>query len=231
MVTTTTTNEQGTPMEQSSTEAFIQSITADIKREVLTRYRPADYLADDEIKIELEEALKKEVDFCRMVLDAYNRWSQEEDPVVLWDIDDNVGKSFATAGESPNQIVYTWRFRACLMPLIDHLQAQYPNIKNGILSDRPELEKQLNDPKLLEALSTWVDHQHLYTSRTITPSDEITKFFEERDEYPDTGQLQKLTIIRDLQQRGLNIKVVDDNQVAKTMEDDGVYTHYLMPDV
>src|SRR3989344_6047935 len=91
-------NDNGVPIpsELPSKPEIVSTILAETEREIGALYKKLlvnkpevleEYLEED-----LPRALERENKFAQAILDAYEVWSLEENVVVLWDIDDNIGK-------------------------------------------------------------------------------------------------------------------------------------------
>lgn len=206
-------------------DKFQQDFGSQISQVVREMYEATEFPAYD-----LNDVLESEVGFTRSVVDAYERWATEDNPIVLWDIDHTIGK-YDLATEPP-----MWRFRPSIQFLLRFLQDEFPNVTNGILTDRTEIEAQLDDADLLQPLSMFFDRHHLYSSRGIElklSEEEINDLDQEVyrsiGRYPVTGHKEKLVVLRRLTGDGLNVKSIDDNHVAESMGDNGVCVFECQP--
>jgi len=211
-------------------EEFIAVISGQLETEITERLSdPCLDLFDDEIAAYTVRALEIEKTFCREVVSSYGRWALETSPLVLWDVDNTLGKHISVTAADPSKITYAWKFRPALVPLLTYLRERFPQVRNGLISNRAQLEEQLADPKYLAPVQSFFDATHLYSCSEVQPSQEVELYFKALDVLPDGDHKKKLTILRNLQAAGVNVKVIDDNQVAKTLGEDGLYTYSLVP--
>lgn len=204
-------------------EKIIERIKASKEGEMLFDF-------DDEMdQEELEESVEREIKFAESVIQKYTDWSQEESPIVLWDIDDTLVRN-VYSDDAPNGMYQAIRVTA--LELLSFLKEKFPNITNGILSNRDELEEQLNNPERLQVLSDFMNRDYLYTSRHEDVPKEVEDEFRElfKNGYYNVNgdSQQKNMVINRLKEEGLNIKVIDDNQIAELQGDDGLYVYELM---
>ncbi len=188
----------------------------------------ASWLTKEELLEDYKKALEKEKGFCKVVVAAYEKWSVEPEPLVLWDIDDTLGKYFPVVAEDGGEVL-EWKLRPSLPFLLPYLRGNFPTIRNGLLSNRIDLNTQLEMPDQLGSIADFFDTSHLYSCRGQAPSPVVKAHFREIGVYPDGDHERKLTIVWNLRDRGLNVKVIDDNRVAKTLGEDGVFTFYVAP--
>lgn len=173
----------------------------------------------------IPEVIRKEMLFATRVIEAYARWAQEEDPIVLWDIDDTMGHNDHT----DNPSVMEWRFRDALLPVLDYVSSQFPTVINGISSNRESENTLLKLTKggALEAISKYIDRKYVFTSRDKVSHEDRRqaeeKIYEETGSYPFADEIDRQFLIDEKLREGLNIKVIDDNPVSKKMGMDGVW--------
>ena len=175
----------------------------------------------------MQDRLVAERRFAEAVITAFERWSSEENVIVLWDIDNTIGSYDLSSDEE------VWSFRPIWHPLMQYLQTNFPSIKNGVMSNRTIVNEQLQDPKMLGPISGFIDANNIFSSRELEVSEEQQHSIEEEvladlEEYPNQDHYQKVTLMRSLRASGLNVKLVDDNLAAATMKQDGVCAHEFM---
>ena len=137
-----------------------------------------------------------EYKFADRVIEAYERWGREPNPVVLWDVDHTMGgdPSFAYgSNEFRERTGIRWGFRPCFLELINFLHEKFPNIRNGILSTRglENLRAQLQDPKELGAIQDVIDPAQVYSA--------------------GRSHEAKQGMLRDFRSKGLNAMSIDDD--------------------
>lgn len=226
----TTIYEGASELENEDTtgETISAEVPLEVRKkieEILTR-RFTDRDGSDpkylEIVLEedLPEVLEKEIEFARRVLDAYERWSPEEDPIVLWDIDDTMGKY--TMGPARK-----WHFRAAFGYVIEQIQERFPNVRNGIISDRKSLgELSLPEGFLDEGLVFLTGNEEVPANQQPQVEEEL---FEMLDIWPDDAGVRKHLLIQKLLRQGLNVHTIDDNRTTSALGDRGLCTELLMP--
>ncbi|MBU1110648.1 hypothetical protein KKB83_03460, partial [Patescibacteria group bacterium] len=97
-------------------EEFIAPHVESMRQEIRKRLVESDPdYPDEEYEEDAENALRVEVGFCQQVAAAYERWSQENEPLVLWDVDETLGMHTHTDEG------YIFRFRPSLFFLVAHL--------------------------------------------------------------------------------------------------------------
>lgn len=207
-------------------EAHQAEIESEIRDHFTTKYEGWSNISKEEIEEDIKESLEREVKFSEAVIKAYSRWYQEGEPVVLWDVDGTLGKYDLSYQEMP------WEFRAGVKHLLPFLKEHFPGIRNGILSNREEVQKQFEDPKLLKSVKDFFDPKIMFSSRDIEYPDVLEQeIFTSLGENPNIDHMQKLTVLKNLKKEGLNVKSIDDNKVAKSMGDAGVCTYEMMPKI
>lgn len=192
-------------------ESHIRNTLSDSK---LKRYM------EDDLEKDLSKNIENEVEFVKEVTKSYERWSSASDSIVLWDVDDTMGKH-TNFGESK------WIFRPSLLPLMHFLQENFPQIKNGILSNRSQMSDQL-DMEPMNQVDFFLDRERLYSSRDVFISSDLhetlsNEVYSATGRYPNIDHEQKLTLIKELKSFGLNIKDIDDNRVAESLGENGLY--------
>ncbi|MBP9759717.1 hypothetical protein KBD45_08550 [Candidatus Dojkabacteria bacterium] len=171
---------------------------------------------------DLTEIVEREVDFVTNIINSYDRWSDEEAAIVLWDIDDTLGKVHSTKESS------VWRFRPSMVELLDFLSTEYPNVKNGIISNRADVTNIFNPDGPLNEISKYFDKQLLISTRELKLEGNISAEIEQEVKAmnlppPDTDCIAKFSILKTKRNEGLNIKIIDNNVVAKAWGVHGVY--------
>jgi hypothetical protein len=216
-------NDTEKPMSMAFIEDHKERFAAELRNRLgdPSKWDPEDI---EELEEDFERALNAELGFCAKVLDAFDRWSEENDVVALWDVDETIGKNRMISDAAGN-LDYDWSFRVSFEPLMEVLRHQYPDIQHGILSDRTKLAEQMQSADHLGPMADYFSSEHLYSSRDFDVPDEVEDYFVEAGIYPSKAHKLKLAVIRDLQNKGLNVKVIDDNAVAKTMGPDGVHVY------
>ncbi|MDP2632036.1 MAG: hypothetical protein Q8P30_04720 [Candidatus Uhrbacteria bacterium] len=181
----------------------------------------------------INNAVEKEKTFIKKVINAYMNWSKENDPVVLWDIDDTIGR---LQGER-------WGYRPSMPSILQFLKEKFPNIENGILSDRDHVAEQISDGKLNQ-LQGLINFDHIHSTRSLDWTEttdeqdrEQRKAFKEAKktgvmeelEYLSIGGYMKLKIVKDLKKQGVNAKSIDDYDLGKTLGGDAINVWAEMP--
>ncbi|MCR4311433.1 MAG: hypothetical protein NUV54_02600 [Candidatus Taylorbacteria bacterium] len=226
--------------EQCLTSEFRERLEADMRRSF--RYwrrvsgKPEEMEKEDEE--DLHEAIETELKFSRAVLTAYERWRGEKDSVVLWDIDDTLGKNqFLVAIP---ECVSRWGFRASILLLFAFLREQAPEVKNGIVTDRLIAREQLTDPEQLGHVSSFFDSEQVYSSHGFTEDyclehggdveEVLEERFRERGLMSTRSATDKALLLERLRSDGMNVKIIDDMSVAALEEKNGVWVYHCMPD-
>lgn len=157
--------------------------------------------------------------FRRCVLARIEAWSTEQSPIVLWDIDDTLGKVVIGAG------VAIWKTRPCVPELFQTLSERFPSIRHGILSDRlvPEItamlggQTPLGDASLL-AVERLVDAELIFSANEALFSEDqcLKDRFEDlkRLFWAKTGIYRKLAILQRLRETEMNVHLIDDLPMA-----------------
>ena len=96
--------------------------------------------------------------FAQRVLDAMDRWQEEDSPIVLWDIDDTLGKNSITEGD-----VLEWNFRPTILPLLAYIKKVYPGITMGIMSNRIQVEASLLANGSLSPIAQYINTRSIHS--------------------------------------------------------------------
>lgn len=171
-----------------------------------------------------QEAFEVESKFARAVLEKYSQWSGEGAALVLWDVDGTIGVrhvynhrseldrlqcsyscSLSNFGSLPSMPLGSWGFRPSMLLLSELLPRLYPSINNGILSGRDlrELTTGLENPLELGAIAGFVGKFVHSSAVELRPG-----------ESPEAHQRNKVAVRENLRHQGINVKVIDDNDVA-----------------
>lgn len=207
-------------------EKMIEIMKANLQERVLSKDLSSEFAAEL-LEDDLPDAISREKEFAQEIIRAFSRWSKEISPIVLWDIDDTMGKI------NLNQENMQFLFRPTFLPLLKFLKEKFPQIKNGVLSNRVNVLEQLQDEKQLKAIAPLIDKQYIYSCRNIEVSpDEAEKYETEAEQSElavNQDYLSKRKIIDNLLKDGLLIKCIDDNDVAAIIGQDGVCVYLIMP--
>lgn len=208
-------------------EKMIKIMKNNLQDRVLSK-EISNKLAVEILEEDLSDAVNQEKKFTQEIISAFSRWSKEVSPIVLWDIDDTMGK-VNLSQDNPEFMP-----RPTLLPLLKFLKEKFPHIKNGVLSNRVKVLEQLQDDKQLKSVAPFIDTQYIYSCRNIEVlPDEAEKYEAEGEKFEldvNPDYMSKRKIINSLLKDGLQIKCVDDNDVAIIMGQDGVCVYLMMPD-
>lgn len=117
---------------------------------------------DEEYLEDVERQFENEREFCRIIYDKVQALTQEspKEIILLFDIDDTIG------------IVRGDKFivRPSFGSFLEELKAKFPNIRIGILSNRPleRLNEQISDPETAYSFAEvgkYFDKDLVYSSR------------------------------------------------------------------
>lgn len=208
---------------QSLADQFLDLNEVEIRsffeKHIRDKYTESPHRVEEELTETLLENTEKEIKFVRSLIESYEKWSHEPEPIVLWDVDDTMGKYDFDL--NPRK----WIFRPSLISLMNFLNENFPNVKNGIMSNRGSIGIQL-DSEPLNKISFFFDRNHLYTSRDVNITREaqssLTAEIRAAGDFPNMDHLQKLKLFRELKSKDLNVKIIDDNSVAKSFGVDGL---------
>ena len=179
---------------------------------------------------QLPLALEREKSFCTKIINAYQKWADEEHvDAVLWDIDETMGSYFLQTK------IPDWRFRASIVPLLQFLSEKFPHIKNGILSTRDEIlvrQAMIQDDQLAP-VSEYFDENMIYSSQGLfqkiktKDSQNGNKWHNEIKEISekygkDDVLLSKYSALKKLEAQGFKMKIIDDGEIATIVDKDGV---------
>ena len=185
-----------------------------------------------------EAAERIEKSFVEKIVSAYAVYAQEKDPVVLWDLDDTLGSYVVTSDRT------IWKTRPSFNELGNFLRDHFPQVKNGILSDRPltvqkhclglpldEIEQQ-NDLGIyaqrageLHGIVHFFDQDSLFTSDQNMVGEQLEGLFSEvQATYKglSSGAYYKVTVLENLKHQGKNIKMIDDLNYIPSAFKEGV---------
>lgn len=181
----------------------------------------------------IPEELEKEKKFTHDILMACARWAQEQKALVLWDLDETIGR-YDTSDN------LRWKFRVSIFELMELLKKQFPGLHHGILSDdaRENIVDDQKGKRNLSRFLAYVDQQHVYSSRTIEfesqedleEQEMFKKMAREKNCNYSPGVLKKMKKLADLKKEGFNVKIIDDNDCALLQGGDGVSTKALRPE-
>lgn len=182
-------------IDQLITPAFVTAMQEEIEKRIRETHISHPEVVNQLLEEDAPDALRRELTFASFITERYQSWSQEESPVVLWDIDRTMGILNIDSNK--------WRIRPSLLPLVNYLSLKFPKVTNGILTNRPLVEEDL-----LRTLDKFIDPTHIYTNSHKT-IEEITE----------------------LREKGINLKLIDDYPIAKTLGKDGAYVRDYFPSV
>ncbi|HOM78220.1 MAG TPA: hypothetical protein PLT50_03400 [bacterium] len=193
---------------------------------------------------DISEYLEREREFMVAVLEAYGRWSLDVDNVVLWDVDETMGKVAFVPNMEP-----VWHFRPAMQLLIPYLSIKYPEIKNGILTTRTVDGAMSGFEVYSDLLSRFpfFDTTHIYSVREVaisngvpfTPSEEnkedlLYEALVERTQLPlDSATMLKYKVLQVLRTHNpdKHFRVIDDNAIADIEGENGLCVYYMQPNI
>lgn len=224
------------PQQTTPNEEFLEKssdlLTTTIASILEKRGNEAKYIMKDIAEEGIGEYIEREKSFMVAILEGYERWSQEPNNIVLWDVDDTLGKTvFDNKGNSE------WFFRPAIQVLIPYLKNHYPDIKNGFLTTRTKDRIDEDFSKYADLLKEYPFFDPNLTFCTsdikIDYEDEKILFNKLQKVEPrvDSGTIYKYTIWEDLKSKNPNnrYRIIDDNAIAKIVGNDGIYVEKLMP--
>ena len=190
-----------------------------------TGERMDEFIAE-RIEEDLPGAIQSEREFSRQVFEVCARWANERDSIVLWDVDETMGKYLFGPDGKPR-----WGFRPVLLPLFEFLQEKFPGLRHGILSSRGDIQDQLNDPEHLQRISRFIDPEHVYSSRGKYVPSQVENAYHEKGQEQGIYNItpEKAEILRELRESGKNVKDIDDDGVAALAEKDGLCVYAVWP--
>ena len=193
----------------------------------------------------IDEYLEREKEFMKRVLESYERWSRDDNNVVLWDVDETMGKV-----EFVNGSEYTWHFRPAMQLLIPYLSIRYPSIKNGILTTR-SVEHAMKGfdgySDLLESFP-FFDTSYIYSARDVDlevdceiPRNEREKREKvmqdqlrdrtDMDVFPAVVNKYKVMQRLDEEHPETKFRIVDDCAIADIAGESGLCVYYMQPNI
>lgn len=217
-------------------EEFLESST-----ELLTATVAAVIVKIDSIKKHFmeevgEEGISKyverEKEFMRAVLEAYANWSKEEGNIVLWDVDDTLGRAVFLSENS-----YEWYFRPGMQLLMPFLKSKYPDIQNGILTSGNEGMKTYYFLKYSDLLNNtqFFNPNMFYSTQDVEISneEELLAELDEIDIRSNLGTAYKYVILQELKRKNpdTHYRIIDDNAISAVVKEDGLDVYELMPSV
>ncbi|MBN2096246.1 hypothetical protein JW752_02485, partial [Candidatus Peregrinibacteria bacterium] len=148
-------------VQKKTAEIDLKKLDNDIETNLRREIERQKLEMEPEEVIEVIEAEKK---FVRDVIEKYEQWATEKDATVLWDIDDTMGLGFVREGQAK------FLFRPGILPLLAQLKARFPQIKNGLITDRPreQVLKELGDAEDLGPLADFIDSGLVFSSGKIS---------------------------------------------------------------
>ncbi len=180
------------------------------------------------------QALAIERGFAEQVIAVYERWASEKDTVVLWDIDETMVFN-RDLDNDPTKT--TSCPRPVLLPFLDHLAQTYPKISMGILSTRgfEAIKDQLEGKRErnnIPFLKPYIDSKNIHSTSKFhinpdmldTLPDQISSLVID----DESIHLEKYFYFGDLLEQ--NVKLIDDNAVAKLLGNSALCTESWRPD-
>lgn len=201
-------------------------------REILDiKYSPNSEWKDEKLE-NINEFVEREVKFCKRVIRMFEQWGKEDNVLVLWDVDETIGKSYRNQANNGH---YEWHFRPAFTFLAKYLGGNYPNIKNGMLSTGSieYLDKISKDvePFFSEDNLTSLAESQIRSSerdRIEKAAQEITG---ENRLFLTDGEALKIGTLFELQSNGINVKNIDDGESALVMGINGLQVRDLSPEL
>lgn len=219
------------PKEKSAEERYWDSISKSVAEEY--RRRAIEVYGEkcltDKYKTEdLANAIKKEREFVIGLLDKCTEWSKEKDPIVLFDIDDTIGKRSTTDGK--------WRFRPSFLGVLQYAQENFQNLKFGLVSNRTETAQMIQNGGELSPLEKYVDANHIYRLvdcriqlNSLDYDDTAKKVWGLLDGHASHDEVRKYAMVNDLRESGLNVMLVDDCDAPRCFGANGFCVKQMMP--
>ncbi len=214
---------------QLQPEEFITANSELLSEGIRTNFSKSYFDEDD-----IQESLNRELKFMGVILASYELWAQEPNNVVLWDVDDTMGKAkFLNETSTPE-----WFFRPSMQLLIPYISKRYPTIKNGIISNRRVDEARYGFDKYSELFDEYpfFDPNYIFSCRDEPTDKAAAKAISQElfALYPGRTSRdaeKKLLILRQLAATRHDIKwrVIDDMVEASAMGESGADVYYLMP--
>jgi phosphoglycolate phosphatase-like HAD superfamily hydrolase len=213
-------------MFQREVEACIsQFLTEERKGEINKRIHEAlvssGEFSDSELIEEQERVYKNETTFVHNVLRSYVQWSKDNQPLVLWDIDDTLGMCGLESG--------VFRKRSSIPELFEFLEKAYPKVQNGILTTRSE-----NGIAIFlsqSGMNKYFETEHAYSTRGLEANIMgAVERYQVANYGFNQGAAEKFYIIERLRETGLNPKWIDDFVgPEEAMGKDGLCVHNCKP--
>ncbi len=213
-------------------EGWRDGIAEGYKEIISLKYSSKPERMAQKIEDSLPELIAKDMEFARLVVKKFDEWSKEQDAVVLWDIDETMGKMYAN---NSNAGKYEWRLRPVFQEVVKYAQENYPNLTHGVLTTAPEAGIQSRLAELYTG--GFLSHEHTYSvsNPQLTSHDRnsMEAFSRQQtgDEYItlSDGETAKLLVLTGLKGTGVNVKNIDDGRSALVWKEDGVCVYELQP--
>lgn len=195
----------------------------------------------------IENLINSEFLFSREVIKAFYRWAQEQNPLVLWDIDETIGAGISTSKGK------FFTLRPSMLELLGFLKKNFPNVRQGILTNKtmpfnfsrmksrfiehdPEYAKHISEVvgktmQNLKPLEGLLDSAEFYSSEPET--EHVTAAFSEQHNHVnDLGKILVMNRLRNVYRQ--NPKLVDNENVATELGSDGLClkdSHFTPEDI
>jgi hypothetical protein len=210
-------------MLQTTTAAVIESISHKNK-----------YIMEDVKEEGFEAFVERERQFMKAVLDGFEKWSKEANNIVLWDVDDTLGKVLYLGNDGNERV---WYLRPAMQILVPYLKEHYPNVKNGFITNRKKTGIPGDFEKYSDLFSEYpfFDFDLAYSVRdmemTHAQENEICDKFQPVTNRVNSDFAHKYQIVENLklQNPDVHYRIIDDNAIAMIAGEDGVDVYYMMP--
>ncbi len=212
---------QSNEMLQTATAALIESISHESM-----------YIMEAVKEEGIEPFVERERQFMQAVLEGFERWSKVPNNVVLWDIDDTLGKVLHLGVDGQ-----VWYMRPAMQLLVPYLKGHYPDIKNGFITNRGKNGIPGDFEKYADLFREYplFDFDLAYSVRDLqmpyTEEVAICERFLSVTSRVNSDFAHKYQILENLklQHPDKHFRVIDDNAIAEIAGEDGVDVYYLMP--
>lgn len=214
-------------------ESWIPDIKKGYRELVELKYHGYEHYMKEALE-EVPQMVQRELEFCKRVISKFSQWSNETDPVVLWDLDETIGMQY----KSPeNNGSYVWRLRPGFKSLAEYLKETYPNIENGILTSahRSYMDEIAGSPELngfftdSEVLRIALPNEPMPQREVDALSEKVRISTGNQGIRLNEQSARKYETLCGLSKRGYNVKHIDDWDSALAMGENGLYVRDVRP--